>query len=374
MIFVKLRVYGIFQILRMRKKAFLTWLAVFVLIGGFLLSKFWFWPNKTPVISRDAENIFVENTSLQKYITEYGVRAAVERIAELSSKYGDCHTRAHQLGRIAYEMVGDKAFKECSAECHSGCYHGATEAYFKEHGTTDLAQNLNTLCGNELNFFFSHQCIHGIGHGLMAWSNYEIVEALKGCDLLDRQRDSCWTGVFMENIVGGLTEEEDSNGHFTKYLSEDPHYPCDVVDEKYRSSCYFLQTSRMVQLFNYDFSKVAKECSKAPKKYQQDCFLSMGRDIGGIYRNNPKEATRACLNAPEGNMRTYCLNGAIQDTFWDPSGQDLAIEFCRTLTNKDKDDCYDVIFKRAPQVLPTKSELKIFCSKVEKEYQEKCPL
>lgn len=326
-------------------------------------------------ILKDSKEIFNDETALKNYIQEYGPKETTKQLNVLSSEFGSCHDQAHRAGRVSYELLGDEAFKECGSECHSGCYHGATEAYFKDRGTKDLAKNLNTLCGNELNGFFSHQCIHGIGHGLMAWASYEINDALESCDLLSQRRDSCWTGVFMENIVGGLTKKEagENGDHFTKYLSDNPQYPCDIVDEKYKSSCYFLQTSRMVQLFSSDYSKVATACLKSPGAYQYSCFSSMGRDVGGSNRQDPDGAIKDCGYAPKGNLRDACLAGAIQDTFWDPTGQDDAINFCKKLTDqKEKSLCYDTIFGRAKDVLISKKEITNFCSKTEDAFREQC--
>ena len=74
----------------------------------------------------------------------------------------------------------------------------------------------------------------------MAWSDYEIYESLEACDLIEQEfhRKSCYSGVFMENIVGGiargLLKAEDGAYHYTDYLNDDPHYPCNAVDEVYK--------------------------------------------------------------------------------------------------------------------------------------------
>ena len=322
-------------------------------------------------IDKNSPEIFNNNEALKTYAQNHGAKETLTYLNQISLQYGSCHDTAHRLGRITYELYGDKAFKECGAECHSGCYHGATEAYFREHGTANLANNLKTLCSSDLNYFFSHQCIHGVGHGLTAWSNYEINDALKICDTLPQRQDSCWTGVFMENIVGGLSDQGD--GHFTKYLSDDPQYPCNIVEEKYKSSCYFLQTSRMIQLFKGDFKKVSDACLKAPKAYQNSCFSSMGRDVGGSNKRNPEGLISNCSVVPKGQFRTDCIVGAVQDYFWDHSGQDDAINFCKLLIDKDeKNDCYKTIFQRATEIFTTKSDLKNFCAKAEIPYQSSC--
>jgi len=329
--------------------------------------------NFIPAIARDSKEIFKDDSKLRTYIEQYGPSETIKHLDELSPEFGSCHEQAHVAGRISYDLMGEEAFSKCSAECHSGCYHGATEAYFKEHGTGNLTESLKTLCDKEQNSFFNHQCLHGIGHGLMAWANYDIYDALEACDLLPQGQSSCWTGVFMENIVGGLTDK--TSDHFTKYLSNNPQYPCNAVDNKYQSTCYFLQTSRMVELFNADFSKVAKACLDAPRESQISCFSSMGRDAGGINRQNPAGSIKACSYVPDEQLRIACLIGAVQDSFWDVNGQDEAVAFCKILeTENEKNACYNSMFNRSKEILNSTKEIKNFCLKFEKEYQNICSL
>ncbi len=330
---------------------------------------------RSPAIAADSRDIFADFEALRTYVREYGPGRTMAQLSQLSSEYGDCHTAAHKAGRFAYEIYGEAAFRECSAECHSGCYHGATEAYFKDHGTANLVRDLNLICSSDLNPFFSHQCLHGIGHGLMAWVDYDLPEALKNCDLLENGRSSCHSGVFMENIVGGLAGENGSDAgiHFTKYLSDDPQFPCNAVAEEYRSACYLLQTSRMMRIFSGDFGKIAAECARAPEAYQPICFQSMGRDAGGIHRGDPAGAIAACSRAEAGSPRLNCLSGAVQDSFWEASGQSDALSFCRSLSDRgEKDMCYSTIFSRALQVLGSGSEVREFCRGAEEDYRESC--
>ena len=105
--------------------------------------------------------IFQDEIALYSYIRKYGPAQTIQYLNELQSQYGDCHTTAHTAGRFAYEIFDSEAFQTCSAECHSGCYHGATEAYFRDHGTANLADDLAVICSSSLNPFFSHQCFHG---------------------------------------------------------------------------------------------------------------------------------------------------------------------------------------------------------------------
>lgn len=330
-------------------------------------------------IQKDDTTISDDKDALYSYVKKFGPKKAVLQLASVDYAQGrECHEDAHALGKYAYELYGDKTFGMCSAECHSGCYHGATEAFFKKHGTDNLSDNLKVVCGTALNPFFNHQCLHGIGHGLMAWSDYEIYEALKDCDLLESGKESCYSGVFMENIVGALAPGDKSDTqtlepHYTKYLSDDPHYPCTVVKEKYKGACYFYQTSRMVQLFHFDFVKVSKACQEVELIYRSQCFESMGRDVGGFSYNVPEKAIGLCSVVPPGVSRIDCLEGAVQNAFWDSSGQDVALKFCKLLEDNDeKAACYAVITERATQVLADKENRDQFCQKAESMYVTYC--
>ncbi|MBI3358826.1 MAG: hypothetical protein HY037_04475 [Nitrospirae bacterium] len=129
----------------------------------------------------------------------------------------------------------------------------------------------------------------------------------------------------------------------------------------------------MIQIFSGNFAKVAVACSEAKQLYQGNCFESMGRDVGGRFRGDPGEAIHACSNAPGGASRLHCLTGAVQDSFWDRSGQDHALLFCKILKESaEKNICYGTIFTRAPQILSDKNDLQAFCSKVEGPFRKQC--
>lgn len=332
-------------------------------------------------ITPDEENLLInDNQFLKNALNNFGPSQVIEKLSVIMPQHNlICHDRAHQAGRFSYQIFGPQAFRLCSSQCHSGCYHGAAEAFFKDKGTAKLQQNLSLICQGQPNRFFSHQCIHGVGHGLMAWSNYELFEALSTCDQLDgvEAQTSCHTGVFMENIVGGLSVENaaadfGADRHFTKYLNQDPHYPCNIVEKKYKGSCYFLQTSRMIQLFQADFQKIAQACSNTPIGYQKDCFQSMGRDVGGNSKHNVRLATERCNFAPFGQMRAECLAGAVQDTFWDPTGQGEALEFCSQVKDSSElERCYQTIALRGSEVLKDKA-LDTFCKKIPVKLQYLC--
>ena len=323
---------------------------------------------------RESVDLFTDDALLARFVREYGPANTVGLLAQYESRVDvDCHQRAHVMGRVAYELYGAAAFSLSGHECHSGSYHGATEAFFRDRGTLSIDSDVQVVCGNDLNRFFRHQCVHGIGHGLMAWTSYEIFDALGLCDELGDAVDqrSCYSGVFMENVVGGLSGQM---GHYTEYLSDDPHFPCNTLEERYLAPCYFFQSSRMLQVFAGDFEKVAQACGEAPEVAHRECFQSMGRDIGGVTRGEPDRAISLCYHAQDPANRQDCLVGAAQDAFWDAQGADDALAFCRLLDDTlEKERCYSTIIVRAHSIYQRPPELRAFCARVEDGFREGCP-
>ena len=318
----------------------------------------------------EVDLLYEDDQALTNFIRQYGPAAALEVLYQNQERLAiDCHSRAHELGHLAYEQFGAQAFSLSGHECQSGSYHGATEAFFHDYGTADLQNNISLICSDSLNAFFEHQCVHGVGHGIMAWTSYAMLDALDACDQLGKgvNRLSCYSGVFMENVVGGLSG---SMGHFTEYLSEDPHYPCNILEERYVGPCYFYQTSRMVQLFAGDFQKVAEACDTAPRAVAYLCFESMGRDVGGYFRGNTELAIQSCSYTTTEENRHRCLSGAVQDWFWTPSTADVALGFCIALDDSgDKRVCYGTITQRARELPLDFTDFERFCAQIEEDYR-----
>ncbi|MYE38523.1 MAG: hypothetical protein F4X82_03350, partial [Candidatus Spechtbacteria bacterium SB0662_bin_43] len=325
---------------------------------------------------QDSEQLLYNDEFMDEAIQTYTLRSLTSSLDRVASQRGlNCHNRAHELGRRAYELLGNEAFKECGIECHSGCRHGATEAFFAHNGSGNLAHSIDLLCGEETAEFGLHQCLHGTGHGLMAWFDYDIHAALEACDLIEtNHRSSCRSGVFMENIVGGIATAESTDGdeyHFTKYLNDDPHYPCNILDDTYKSDCYFLQTDRIQTLLGRE--AIGAECAKIEKPFQLSCFLSMGRTISGSTQQNPEEAFTLCRTTIEDpENANICLSGVLADLIWDETHTDRAIAFCALDHYPSfRGKCYHQLMSIAASVIPSHKR-DTFCKQLPEQYHDTC--
>jgi len=261
----------------------------------------------------------------------------------------DCHIAAHRIGRVAYQIYQESAFGECDSRCNNGCYHGVMEGVVSHYGDTNLIPSLEKLCMS-VEEKRRGECFHGAGHGILAYLSYDIPESLKKCGQLSSSynREVCMTGVFMENInvASGLGLSEAT--HTTRWLNNDPHFPCNALDQsdEVQRGCYENQTDRMLQLFKSDFARVAAECLRAPKNAIATCFKSYGRDAAGYSRLDRARTMALCANAPQqGGYRDECIRGAVLQYIYSgtSSANEKAHSLCALVSPLFKQSCEKIV-------------------------------
>lgn len=282
----------------------------------------------------------------------------------------DCHGSAHHLGRMAFAEYGAAAAFGLDESCQSGMRHGVMEQLFVGRGIANLADDVDVLCPDASNAFGRHQCFHGVGHGVMAWTAYELEDALGICGRLSDEagQRSCYSGVFMENVVSGLSG---AVGQRSTYVNaEDPHYPCNALPERYVNDCYWYQTSQMLNVLGQDLGKVAETCLDAPAIGRRSCFGSYGRDVGAMHRGNPYLVVQYC-RLPESLMhRGDCIDGAARTLFWDATEQDTGVALCSAVEDPIvAESCWQAIVNQAQTVV---SDLEPFCGQLPGRWRERC--
>ena len=96
---------------------------------------------------KDYVNLFKDNTLLARFVKRYGPANAVHLLKEGENYFDvDCHQRAHDLGRAAFDEFGAAAFALSGHECQAGSFHGATEVLFVSRGTVNLEDDVASIC------------------------------------------------------------------------------------------------------------------------------------------------------------------------------------------------------------------------------------
>lgn len=247
----------------------------------------------------------------------------------------NCHQIGHVIGRAAvdrYKTLTD-TYEHGDTFCWSGYYHGAIETIAQNIGGDKIVSQLNTVCktfnDTEQYSFKHYNCVHGMGHGLMAVKDGELFEALDVCADYDGfwQQESCYGGVFMENVMNRINP-----GKTTKYLNDtEPLYPCTSVENKYKQQCYLMQTSHALTVVNSDYAKVFELCSSVETPYDATCYQSLGRDVSGQSSSAVATTVERCMLGPSQAAKQNCFTGAVKDfiSYYDSDVQGL--EMCRTI-------------------------------------------
>lgn len=250
---------------------------------------------------------------------------------------GNCHQIAHLIGRASAKKFGDviKAFNEGNEFCSSGYYHGTMEEIAQEIGSENIVGKINEICDATRKAhpysLTHHNCTHGLGHGLMGVFDYELFEALDACEHLEDtwQQDSCYGGVFMENIMAAYNETV-----HTDYLKDDdPQYPCNAVADKYKSGCYIIQTSQMLRLTGTNYKKVFGLCSEVKAPFDAICFQSLGRDISGFAQAETGPILERCMLGDTSDAKTNCFIGAVKDVIWYRNKLEAGLDLCNAITD-----------------------------------------
>ena len=272
--------------------------------------------------------------------------AAVER--DIGTRTNTCHRIVHIIGSATLTRndgnVG-RTFAQGSSTCFSGYYHGVLERSLvsvRSHAASALGGIARGLCDDEVVrrvAELEYQCLHGLGHGLMITTGYNLPVALRVCDFLrtEWEATSCNGGAFMENI-------STSYGVRSRYVKdEDPVYPCNWVAEADKLTCYQLVTSRILQVVGVDWEEVARICSEVETGWVQACFQSLGRDVAGQTHREVDEILEVCAVARPYDGERECVRFAAMDlTGNDPSGAHAA-ELCTSAEPGLREPCFDAV-------------------------------
>jgi hypothetical protein len=229
------------------------------------------------------------------------------------------HKLDHLYGAASYSVLGFEGITTCNYETDSGCLHEYFREAAKEFGSGALNELLKACTSVKEG---SGQCIHSLGHGMLASYGYEksdLLAALDGCTPI-RAEDplfGCDGGVFMEY-----------NGYYLLddvLKPRDPeivgwYEPCEGVGAESMRSCVWWLIRWWSEYAN-DNPRYAGDdymtmsgvlCQKLPwHRYERECFEAYGQSVAFIARWDPDTVKEACREATATEaQRLYCLSYA----------------------------------------------------------------
>jgi mono/diheme cytochrome c family protein len=275
---------------------------------------------------------------------EDGPATALERLDQMQATdpvvRSSCHPIAHMIGAgglLHFDGKVGKAFIAGNATCASGYYHGLLQwklAGAEEDEATDVARAACTDSEIKENSYNYYQCNHGLGHGVMLYTGYELPIALRMCHGLTTEFEqiACSGGVFMENLSSSF-------GIKTRWVREDNLlYPCNIVSHQDKLYCYLLVTTRILPQVGWNWKKAADWCRRSEKEFVGICFQSYGRDASGTAVQDPVKANEFCSMAGSGEKE--CIFGAARDIMNNDAQDPRGKKFCETVKARFRDHCF----------------------------------
>lgn len=328
----------------------------------------------------------------------HGVRPAMGTLNVLGARHDrlriDGHVYAHAIGIAAGRASGADvagAFTSCTVIFQSGCYHGVIQAYFENVRAVDTA-TVNGLCSSHstpsADQWLRFQCVHGMGHGLTMFYGHNLPRALEGCDLLRAawDRESCYGGAFMENVVNAtapdhashaLRAHADARAHggaapFKALDATDLHYPCSIMAQRYLVACYKMQTSVMLHFTHGDIAAAARSCLHAPRPLRPVCYQGLGREISAYSRRVHAEAIRLCAFA-RAEYQRWCHVGVVKNFIDLTAKPGDGIAYCRSVTGSpNRLKCYEAVGEQIATLRNDMTQREAACAEVPEMYRAAC--
>ena len=215
---------------------------------------------------------------------------AEKAYAELGEKNrtrtpNEAHMRAHAFGAALYETLGEAGAAVCDTRDSYGCFHEFMTRLILAEGIGKLSSLYKECDSHPPDVRGS--CLHGMGHGIVAYVGYtkdDLEKALALCDSVGAVDvlNGCYAGVVMEYndrvaINGSLSDIRPFRG--------DLFEPCRTISTKYLGACILGQPAwwRLVLLKqmdggNTDFDKEYKNFGTYCREFAtttpllQDCY------------------------------------------------------------------------------------------------------
>lgn len=358
------------------------------------------WTNLTPSDLRIATAFGV----LEREGLSSALEVLVDAAAEDSAILRSGHQLAHALGRTALNQSGDPALvAQCSPVFASGCFHGVVESYLQLGNGIDMTE-LESMCrgaGDGTRPGPVNECMHGLGHGLLGATGYDVYAALGHCDAATdvRVASFCYSGVFMEAINAAFGKNKLGAGAHAHHemasgeMGEDgmagehmmntgpatdlgipdpshPYSPCDRFDGVQGDVCWGYQGYVVLRYVDFDAARAFVTCDGAPAGRVSICYESVGLHLTGIFQRDDAWIIDQC-QAGQAEYASSCAVGAAKTLVGIDWTGTRAAGFCAVSPTGWKQGCYSAVGELLAD-LDDRASVRALCEGVEQDYVQAC--
>lgn len=362
-------------------------LALFVLLAWLV------WPKDTVPTSGTLAEYKTYFTELAR---EKGAKHAFVTLRMADFPFGiDTHAIGHEIGYVLYEQEGGAGIGTCSdAFRGAACAHAIVIQEYIHEGASAL-ERLSLTCAEKPEGSFERSdCFHGIGHGILAYADYNYESAIGECTTASEivlahnadtngaaLRRECVDGVTMEMMQGFHDPEAWEKMRATYLPESDLFMPCSAsfMPEELNQTCYLFIRSRIfkhlgrvkgdAQVHPELYTKALSYCEQLPDTdiaSSRACYAGFGVDFvylvtGNDDRSFPKMSDtqlntvhELCSFAPTLDGRSACTLTAVDMVLSRGEGTRAAARFCSLTPDPVlKERCYTTLISLSERYSPS---------------------
>jgi len=236
-----------------------------------------------------------------------------KRIHDTPSVSGICHAVAHDLGHATLDLNGGSVAKALSVRndvCGGGFVHGVIEQALA--GSKDIARDLLSVCAPAQD----GSCWHGVGHGVMLSSEYNLARATKLCREApnDYLVARCGEGIFMQLLT---LDEVGAHSAGSQNRVTNPTQAAKVCHSEspiFADTCWFYTPTVWLQLHPDDWVGVVRWClANTHGDARAACLKGVGSRLVKYHPDRITEGARICARVGDRNVPD-CFRG--MGSYW----------------------------------------------------------
>lgn len=317
----------------------------------------------------------------------------------------DLHLLAHVVGDVLYKQQGIQGVHVCTQDFRNACSHSVVIGILNEHGEgalTEIADTCKKAPGGKGAYTM---CFHGLGHGVLAYNEYRLDEAVAMCkktgtpEYQNREFVECVGGMIME-MIAGVHDPEVWAREVKKYFKdEDPLYPCTAtfIPREALTMCLVYLTPHLFLSAGMDLGNMNPElypkafsyCDALPEgdgEARDACYGGFGkefiglaqsrdvRDIGSMQEPALRKIREWCNLAGNPAGVASCNASALRSIFWGGENKpDAALIFCSIAPDgQERNVCYSQLTDAVTFYLPRDSRGRAICDRMPEPARSDC--
>lgn len=317
----------------------------------------------------------------------------------------DLHLLGHVVGDELFKQKGAEGIKYCTQDFRDACSHTIVVGLFVRDGVKAL-KTVSDVCRHAPGGKGAYtMCFHGLGHGVLAYTDYDLEKAIKLCqrtgtpEYNNREYIECVGGATME-MMSGINDPVLWQIQSKKYFSTtDPLAPCSttIYPPETKPICYSYLTPHLFEAAGMDPSnpdmaslqKAFHFCDAIPDSEGSDrstCYGDFGKEfitlaqsrdirhISDMTNEQLKKAYSWCSVAGDTNGIDACIRSSIQSLYWGGENKpDAAIRYCNIIPDtKGRQACYDELIGAVSYYIDDTHYKENFCNSIQPSFKTQC--